>query len=211
MDEMMEFVKLARCPPHLKDAQFGRWKLTRMQATSEQARDRIQPFTDYVVLLYDAGGLQADVVMEDSPPELLTHWEFYKAAKGRVLISGLGLGCIVRAVAAKPEVEHVTVLEIDRFIIGHVGAEFSSNPKVQILEQDALKFSPAGFYDCAWHDIYTDKGNGLALAKLHTRIMVKLQGKIGEQGAWNYPKEVAEVGGFKWAKETHVKFCKVEG
>jgi spermidine synthase len=51
--------------------------------------------------------------MEDTLSELRRHTPIFMRAKGRLLVTGLGLG-VVRGLLAKPEVEHIDVVEIDR-------------------------------------------------------------------------------------------------
>src|SRR6185295_15069938 len=51
-----------------------------------------------------------EVVMEDTPFELQTHLGFVMHARGRVLVTGLGLGCVIRGLLANPSVEHITCI-----------------------------------------------------------------------------------------------------
>lgn len=105
-------------------------------------------------------------VMSDTPAEVQGHDEVIQNATGRVLITGLGLGVVVSALLAKPEVEHITVVEIDRDVIGLTGHYYSNHPKVTLVNDDALEFartyksntgwvSPDRRFDFAWHDIWT--------------------------------------------------------
>lgn len=55
--------------------------------------------------------LHGEVVMHDVPAELNTHLDFMLRANGRVLVTGLGLGCVVRGCLANPAVRHVTCIE----------------------------------------------------------------------------------------------------
>jgi hypothetical protein len=50
-----------------------------------------------------------EVVMEDSPRELRRHLPIWMHAHGRVLVTGLGLGCVVRGLLASPHVEYIDV------------------------------------------------------------------------------------------------------
>jgi spermidine synthase len=75
-----------------------------------------------------------------------------------VLINGLGLGLVLYDCAIKPEVNKVTVIEIDKNIIELVGSQYQSifGDKIEIVNADALEYiPPKGVrYDCAWHDIW---------------------------------------------------------
>jgi hypothetical protein len=105
-------------------------------------------------------------IMSDTPSEIHEHDEAIENAHGRVLITGLGLGVLVSALLAKPEVEHITVVEIDRDVIGLTGHYYSNHPKVRLVNADALAFardiladgrllSRNVSYDYAWHDIWS--------------------------------------------------------
>ena len=71
------------------------------------------------------------VVMSNTPMEILTNREAYSQAKGAVLINGLGMGMLLEAVLAKPEVESVRVVEIDADVIALVGPHFAADPRVR--------------------------------------------------------------------------------
>lgn len=105
--------------------------------------------------LVDDNGLGGYTVMDDSDVELARHLEAVNHAKGRVLKTGLGMGCFVRMCLTKPEVEHIAVVELDENIIKHFGAEFVGNDRVTIHHADAFEFPLShGPWDFAWHDIY---------------------------------------------------------
>jgi hypothetical protein len=55
--------------------------------------------------------VNGQLMMTDSPMEKRADLDVVGKAHGRVLIAGLGLGMILRAIAKKPEVTHITVLE----------------------------------------------------------------------------------------------------
>lgn len=125
--------------------------------------------------------------MEDSPRELRRHLPVLLAARGRVLVSGLGLGCVVRGLLSLPEVEHVDVVEIDRNVLRLTGAEFSDHPRVTLHLGDALRirWPRRTRWDFAWHDIHDEYGH---LAVLHTRLLLRYQRRVGRQGAWGLPR-----------------------
>ena len=52
------------------------------------------------------------------------HLPIWLSARGRVLVTGLGLGCVVRGLLASTCVTHVDCIEIDRYICLVVGEEF---------------------------------------------------------------------------------------
>lgn len=98
------------------------------------------------------------VVMSNTPMEVLTNREAYRAARGKVLVNGLGLGMLLEGLVRKDEVESVRVVEIDRDVIDLVGGRFANDPKVEIVHADAFQYRPARgeVFDYAWHDIWDD-------------------------------------------------------
>lgn len=99
-------------------------------------------------------------VMSDTPSEIAEHAEVIEGASGDVVITGLGLGVIVSALLAKPDVRTITVVEIDKDVIALTGPYYADEPRVTIVNMDALKAAEAfedegQFFDYAWHDIWT--------------------------------------------------------
>ncbi len=197
--ELHDLITAARVPKAIQPQCHGLWVIHRAhtdrQAIPGYAWKRVL-FEDFTILgrfseatLHKPWG---DIVMEDSYAELEKHAPIWERAAGRVLITGLGLGCVVRGLLASTKIKHIDVLEIDPWIVEIIGAEFSGNPRVTIHTGDALKFQINGRkWDFAWHDIYTEEGNGLPLAMLHTELILKFEKSIKKQGAWNYPEEIS--------------------
>jgi len=132
-----------------------------------------------------------ECVMEDSRTELSKHLPAIIAAHGNVLVTGLGLGCVVRGLLANSRVDHIDVVEKDSGILKVVGPEFADNPRVTLHHADALKFPVRGkHWDLAWHDLHVF-GDGLQL--LHAKLMKKYRYHADKQGAWDYPREFAKV------------------
>src|SRR6185369_8969082 len=80
------------------------------------------------------------VVMEDTPFELRTHLGFVMRAHGRVLITGLGLGCVIRGLLENPKVEHVTCIENSKDVLKLV-APYMPTERLEIVEADALEWT----------------------------------------------------------------------
>lgn len=130
-----------------------------------------------------------ELVMEDSDRELGRHMPLWLAARGRILVTGLGLGCVVRGLLLNPEVEHVDVVEIDPGIIRVIGAEFAGCPRVTIHEADALQWPipAAARWDYAWHDLWCPDNDGLQ--RLHTSLIKRFRPHVTvNQGAWEFPR-----------------------
>jgi hypothetical protein len=134
-----------------------------------------------------------EVVMEDTPNELSTHMNFILKAKGEVLVSGLGLGCVVRGLLCNPAVEKITVVERDQRIIDMVWPHMPKDDRLHLIHDCAIKY--AGYkdrYDMAWHDIWSaDDEEPLQIN--HGTIMKGHIGSVISQGAWGMQRKVLKV------------------
>lgn len=140
----------------------------------------------------EAGEWGGYTVMDDSDREIRRHMCAVMEARGRVLKTGLGFGCFVRACLQKSEVEHIDVVEISRDVIYHFGKEFRGNPRVTIHHADAFSFPIKGKrWDLVWHDIYCDGNDGLS--RLHTKLLRRYRKHCTMQGAWAMPRCIARV------------------
>lgn len=100
------------------------------------------------------------VMMSNTPDEMNDALPFLHAARGRVLITGFGLGCTALACMLKTDVDSVTVVERNPYILQYVVPQFRAATKglgsLNIIEGDAferLTELPMSF-DVAWHDIW---------------------------------------------------------
>jgi hypothetical protein len=137
-------------------------------------------------------------IMSDTPSEIREHAAAIEEASGKVLITGLGLGCIVSALLAKPDVEHITVVEIDRDVIALTGPYYQDDPRVTIVNMDARAAAPyfadqGEFFDYAWHDIWShiaDRNlddDDLAEHGLSYATIFQLYSDVADaQDAWAY-------------------------
>lgn len=128
-----------------------------------------------------------ETVMEDSRRELSRHLPIWLAARGEVLVTGLGLGCVVRGLLANPLVRRIDVVEIDEWILRVVGAEFVNTPRVVLHHGDALSIDwlRDAQWDFAWHDIWATEG----LQVLHAQLLERYDRMVRQkQGAWMFPR-----------------------
>lgn len=203
-----DFLEAARVPISLKSQKFGPWTILRREFSGYQdpadypgayyencIKHGWKEATFLLHKVFDDEKLEffESTVMEDTARELSRHLPIWLAAHGHILITGLGLGCVVRTLLAKPEVEHIDVVEIDRNILKVVGAEFANNPKVALHLGDALKvkFPSETRWDFAWHDLYTD--DDIHLQRIHAQLMLRFHKKVGRQGAWGFPREITRA------------------
>jgi len=192
-------VAACRVPSHVREAEAGPWHLRRLTPIPEFLAlydglvPPLAPYADYVALFRHSlatmhlEGSPGEVVMEDSPRELRRHLPLLMAARGRVLVSGLGLGCVVRGLLSLPEVEHVDVVEIDRHVVELAGGEFAGSPRCTLRLGDALtvKWPRGARWGFAWHDCW-DEGGHLAL--LHAKLLNRYRRMAARQGAWGMPR-----------------------
>jgi hypothetical protein len=185
-----EYMEAARVPKTLEPQSWGLWFIRRVHAPDKRAE-----FSDMTILsqitmasLHQEYG---ETVMEDSAPELRRHLPIWMHGNGRVLVTGLGLGCVVRGLLANPHVQHIDVIEIEREIIDRIGQEFDGNPRVTIHHSDAKVFplTSESWWDYAWHDLLTE-GN-IDLEILHAEVMKRFEPYVGRQGAWAFPRIAA--------------------
>jgi spermidine synthase len=191
-----DFIKAARVPAELQPQEFGMWSIRRVSDEGLQASDRLVfyrsvGFSSMTMLHHWTNATihlpYGEVVMEDSRSELQRHLPIWMKASGRILVTGLGLGCVVRGLLASDRVEKITVIEIDREIIDRIGREFAADQRVEIIHEDALKFNPGSRkYDFAWHDIWTNESRHLQL--LHAELIKNFLNAARYQGAWQFPR-----------------------
>jgi len=139
-----------------------------------------------------------ECVMEDTPFELRTHLQFMLRARGRVLITGLGLGCVVRGCLANPAVEHVLCIERDTSVLKLVAPYMPQTKRLTIIVADAVKWcaETENEFDCAWHDIWSDTDAGEEhLHVLHGQLLAHMGSKVGFQGAWDFPRDQKRLWG----------------
>jgi hypothetical protein len=130
-----------------------------------------------------------ELVMNDFPGELKKHLQFIMVARGRVLVTGLGLGCVVRGLLARGRVDSIDVIERDADVLKLCAASVE-HPKVTIHHADAREWEPDGKYDFAWHDLWSDPDKDEPnLHVTHMELMARFIKKIPRQGAWAMPRK----------------------
>jgi hypothetical protein len=184
---------------NVPEGESGSWKVSKFTVSEEEARKfnmhtlfslsdrgrRIDPGT------YTRLSCSGRTVMSDTPAEMNDHCEFVRVARGEVLIAGLGLGLVSAAVAKKPDVLSVTVVEISEDVINLVSPAVSVHPKVEIILDDIYTWKPHNRmkylniqkFDYSWYDIWNDLcvDNLEDMKFLHRRFgrWVKNQGSWG--------------------------------
>lgn len=162
----------------LPEGRKGAWEIRRFDVEDSvvmRMRERhFQPGA-YTMLRHDSRGL----VMSDTPAERRDHFGFVMEATGRVLISGLGLGMCLGAVLKKPDVSHVTVLEIDQDVIDLVAPHYEDE-RLRVICADATEWKPTKGerFNAVWHDIWD------TMCMDNMPEMVKLRRRWGQLSDW---------------------------
>ncbi|MBR6916990.1 MAG: hypothetical protein IKN38_02285 [Clostridia bacterium] len=102
------------------------------------------------------------------PNETVTTMPAIKAARGKVLTYGLGLGYFAYMASEKDDVASVTVVERDRSVIDlfsrHILPQFPHKEKIDIVRSDAFEYAsnvaPGEEYDFVFADFWHDAGDG---------------------------------------------------
>ena len=169
----------------IPEGQRGHWTVQRFDVSKENekleamramfgGRGRYTPAGTYTRLM--RGGT---LVMSDTPDEMRDHFEPVLRAQGHVLINGLGIGMVLRAVLRKPGVTAVTVVELSPEVVELVGAHYV-NPRLQIVCASAFDYTPPKGvrYGVVWHDIW-DHITGDNVPE-----MTRLKRKYGLRADW---------------------------
>lgn len=153
----------------------GNWKIERVNVDNAQAEKNVMfaqiaayqgrrvlpvPAGVYTQLLHGT-----ELVMSDTPSEMLDHREFVRIATGCVFVAGLGIGMVLQALLNKTAVTHITVVELSknviRLVAPHYKARFGSE-RLSIHQGDAITWTPPKGthkdpFDAAWFDIWNYK------------------------------------------------------
>ena len=141
------------------------------------------------------------LVMIDHVLELQTHLEFVLKACGDVLVTGLGLGCVVRGLLTRSAVHSVTVIERDASVLKLVWPSLlkfvgpsllASMPRIRIIHSDALEWAASNTetFDFAWHDLWSDPDKEeQSLQVTHAELFWSLHDFVRNQGAWGFPRD----------------------
>ncbi len=101
------------------------------------------------------------------PSEINSMKEDIAQARGRVLVLGLGLGYYAYMVSRSPEVESITVVEVQKEVISlfndHILPRLDTKDKIKVVKADALDYLERltdGQYDYCYCDIWEDQVDG---------------------------------------------------
>ena len=128
--------------------------------------------------------------MVDDPPHYLAMLEHARHYHGDVLVAGLGLGLIVHALDARPEVRSITVVERDADVIALV-RPYLPQGKLRVLERDwhgePVAHPAGGRWDGVFFDLLLGDGHALFPAAFAALLDMRRV----------YPGAVTRVHGFQ--------------
>jgi hypothetical protein len=163
--------------------------------------DQFQAARSLPIKSFQVGG---KVCMVDDPPHwwaIEEHATFYH---GHVVVAGLGLGLIVHALAARPDVERVTVVEVEPDVITLVQPHLPTSAKVEVVSGDFWDWE--GQPDGVFYDLFV--GDGHALASEAVRTMIELRQRFpgvtvrihgfNNANLWEMTEEIERVGRLAW-------------
>jgi len=106
--------------------------------------------------------------MSITPNEIETMEEAVKAATGKVIVYGLGLGYYPYMISLKDEVKEIVIVENDIKIINlfkkHILPNFEHQEKISIIHGDAFEYmGKCDDFDYAFIDLWHDTFDGLEL------------------------------------------------
>jgi len=95
--------------------------------------------------------------MTDTPAELNDARELFQCAFGHVLITGLGLGMIPKALLPLADfpIDKITIVELEPDVIKLVAGTLT-DPRIEVVQGNAFDWTPPKGvrFDWAWHDIW---------------------------------------------------------
>jgi len=145
----------------------------------------------------------ADCIMSDTPMERRTNLRVIEYAHGDVLLAGLGIGMLLVPLFKKPEVQSITVLEIELAVIDLVWP-YIEHPKMRLEHADIFEWEPPedAKYDIIYFDIWNDicGDNYPETIKLHKKFS-KYRKPGGWIGSWRRADHRKQHTG-KWRDDT---------
>jgi hypothetical protein len=187
---------------HIPNQAMGNWRVNQFSVDEEDvmlmnlrsaidgnARRTLPPGT--YTRLYNRG-----VVMSDTPAEAWENLGPVWAAKNaidklinghgvRILINGLGLGFVLKALLTFDQVELIRVIELQPEVIQMIAPRYRG-PKVEIVQADALEYRPdkGERFDVVWHDIWADGLHDRTWPQ--SKLLHRRYGRLtGWQGSWS--------------------------
>jgi hypothetical protein len=118
------------------------------------------------------------VCMVDDCPHWWAMQAHAREYRGHVLVAGLGLGLIVHALAANPEVAGITVVERDKDVIDLVSPHLPEAPPTSVVHADWYDYRPDRPPDGVFYDLFA--GDGRELVPEAIAEMIAMRRRFGD-------------------------------
>lgn len=121
--------------------------------------------------------------MSDTPDEINDHMPMIREAEkrgGRVLVNGLGLGMVVKALLDIPQIEHVDVVEFDQDVVELIGPHYASD-RCTVHHADAfdIEWPEGSHWSAIWSDIW------LPISPDNLPEIARLKAKYADMADWH--------------------------
>lgn len=153
--------------------------------------------------LFRGEPIRDNLWMSDIPREIWSMWdaieELKKPHNHRVLITGLGLGVILKHALRQPHITRIDVVELDADVIRLIRPHYCDR-RLHVHHGDALTIDlrPRSTWDFAYHDFWKN----ITAANLPTmfEVMTRYAGRVGRQFCWEQARcfELARKEGDRW-------------
>jgi hypothetical protein len=174
---------------YLQPCAKGRVRIERFTVSHYQSRmsalrpRQYVPEGDYTRLI-----VGETLMMSDTNAERCSNYDALSEARGRMLIAGLGLGYVLVPILRKPEVTHVTVVELEPDVVDLVEPAVRAHvpearDKLAVVVGDIFTWTPPEIYDTIYFDIWADicTDNLADITRLKRRFARRHRGWMG---AW---------------------------
>jgi len=145
----------------VQEGKSGDWSVEVFEVSQEDAEfETMRSMFSYSSRMIKAGTYKrlkrnGTVVMSNTPVEISDFQRFVRRATGSVLVNGLGLGVLLKALLGKEEITDITVVEKSEDVIRLV-APYYSDDRLTIINADSFEYKPekGKRYNAVWHDIW---------------------------------------------------------
>jgi hypothetical protein len=157
---------------------------------------------DKILVLKDR--LKNEIVMSNSVMEIRTNQDFVNKAHGDILIAGMGISMITKALQQREEVKSITIIEkcpkLMYFMMPLIGEYLESTTK--IIEGDIFEYETEEKFNCIYFDIWNFIGakNYVEMLKLHKKFSKNLKPK-GIIDSWRIEDCERDYQLSKWSKK----------
>jgi hypothetical protein len=162
-------------------------------------------------------------VMSDTPDEMNDHILPILGARGRILVNGLGLGCVLNCMRMNESVTHVDVVEVSEDVMNLIVPFYKADDRIHFHLGSCvdIKWPRNTRWNYAWHDIWSsisdnnlvddnEAEHGISYARLHRMF----GNRVDAQNSWAFERarmmrtvekiqdEMAEAWTTEWNRKT---------